>query len=141
MKASNNILISWKPREIKTHGLIDTFAKDCKHEDGCDRWSEIAGDWLDVVKELAALSWLYYGDPRYAHTNQGQDEHSARVKQTFRDSRVQTIKTVIVKDKLICVLPASNHELPLFGVGTDLSVDIHGEERTSTVKNGGKWAH
>lgn len=62
--------------EVDTHRLIDAFAEDGKHEDSCNRWSEVAGDGLDVVKELTTLGFLHHGDPRNAHTNQEHDEHS-----------------------------------------------------------------
>lgn len=62
--------------EVETHGLIDTFAEDGEHEDSRNGWCEVAGDGLDVVKELTALGGLHHRDPCYAHTNQGQDKHS-----------------------------------------------------------------
>lgn len=62
--------------EVETHRLIDTFAEDGKHEDSCDGRREVAGDRLDVVKELTTLGCLHHRDPCYAHTNQGQDKHS-----------------------------------------------------------------
>lgn len=40
-----------------------------------------------------------------------------------------------IKKKLKQFLPASNHEFSLFGARTDLSIDVHSEESTSTVKN------
>lgn len=62
---------------MKTHLLIDTFAEDSEDEDGCDWWSEVTGDGLDVVEELAALGRLHDGDPRYAHPDEDQDKNSA----------------------------------------------------------------
>lgn len=62
---------------LETHRLVDTFAEDAEDEDSCDRRCEVAGDGLDVVKELTALGRLHHGDPGYAHSDQGQDEQSA----------------------------------------------------------------
>lgn len=47
MKCENKDMI-----EVETYSFIDTFAEDGKHEDSCNRWCEVAGDGLDVVKEL-----------------------------------------------------------------------------------------
>lgn len=41
--------------EMETHRLIDPFAEDGKHEDGRNGRREVAGDGLDVIKELATL--------------------------------------------------------------------------------------
>lgn len=62
---------------MKTHWLVDTFAEDSEDEDGCYRWSEVTGDGLDVVEELATLGRLHDGDPRYAHPDEDQDKNSA----------------------------------------------------------------
>lgn len=62
---------------METHRLVDTFAEDGEDEDGRDRRSEVTGDGLDVVEELAALGGLHDGDPRYAHPDEDQDENSA----------------------------------------------------------------
>lgn len=41
--------------DLETHRLIDTFAEDGEHEDRCNGRCEVAGDGLDVVKELTTL--------------------------------------------------------------------------------------
>lgn len=50
MKCVNKVMI-----EVETHSLVNTFAEDGKHEDSCNGWCEVAGDGLDVVKELTTL--------------------------------------------------------------------------------------
>lgn len=62
---------------VQTHCLVDTFAEDGENEDSCNRWSEVTGDGLDVIEELAALGRLHDGDPGYAHPDEGQDENPA----------------------------------------------------------------
>lgn len=57
--------------------LIDAFAENGENEDGRNRWSEVAGDGLDVIEELTTLGGLHDGDPRDAHPNEGEDKNSA----------------------------------------------------------------
>lgn len=59
-----------------THSLIDTFEKNGKQEDSCNRWGKVTGDGFSVDKELTTLGSLHHRNPCYAHTNQGQDKHS-----------------------------------------------------------------
>jgi hypothetical protein len=60
---------------METHRLIDTLTEDGEHEGGCDGRGQVAGDGLDVVEELAALSRLDHRDPRYTHPDQNQDKY------------------------------------------------------------------
>ena len=62
---------------VTTHCLVDTFAEDGKNEDSCNGWSQVTGDGLDVIEELAALGRLHDGDPGYAHPDEDQDENPA----------------------------------------------------------------
>lgn len=46
-----------------SHRFIDPLDKHSQEEDGSDRGSQIAGDGLDVIKQLTALCRLHHGDP------------------------------------------------------------------------------
>lgn len=76
--------------ETCTHGLIDALAEDGEDEDGRHGGREVAGDGLDVVKELTALRRLHDGDPRYAHPNQNQDEDSTRTNKRGDEAQRET---------------------------------------------------
>uniref|UniRef100_A0A2D4MGW3 Uncharacterized protein n=1 Tax=Micrurus spixii TaxID=129469 RepID=A0A2D4MGW3_9SAUR len=92
--------------------LIDSLAEDGQEEDGGNGWAQVAGDGLDVVKELPALRRLDHGHPGNADTNQAQYEQ-----------------------------PANDHELPLLGGGAYFGVDVHGEEGAGAIKDGSEGAH
>lgn len=62
---------------VKTHCLVDAFAEDGENKDSCDRRSQVTGDGLDVIEELAALGGLHDGDPGDAHPDEDQDENPA----------------------------------------------------------------
>lgn len=49
-----------------TYRLSDPLAEDGQKEEGCDGWGQVAGDGLDVVKELPAIGALDDGDPEDA---------------------------------------------------------------------------
>lgn len=46
--------------------LIDTPPEDGHDEDSSDGRSQVAGDGLDVVKQLSTVGWLDNGDPQDA---------------------------------------------------------------------------
>lgn len=48
---------------VSSHHFIDPLDKHSQEEDWGDRRSQVARDWLDVIKQLTALSRLNNGDP------------------------------------------------------------------------------
>lgn len=54
---------------ICTYLLIDPLAEDAKQEDSSNGRSQIAGNWLNIIKELPTLSWLYHRNPGNADAN------------------------------------------------------------------------
>lgn len=67
-----------------THWFIDSLAENGEGEDSGNGRSQITGDGLNVVEELAALSRLNDGDPCDTHADQKQHEHPARMNRHLR---------------------------------------------------------
>ena len=61
-----------------THRFCDPLAEDGQQEEGSDGRGQVAGDRLDVVKELPAVGDLDDGDPEDADDDQEHHKHSAR---------------------------------------------------------------
>lgn len=58
--------------------FVDPLDEHGQDEDGGDGRSQVAGDGLDVVKELAALSCLHHGDPADTDGYDAQHPHPAQ---------------------------------------------------------------
>lgn len=58
-----------------THRLCDPLAEDGQQEEGGDGRGQVAGDRLDVVKQLPAVRALDDGDPEDADDDQKHHEH------------------------------------------------------------------
>lgn len=52
-----------------TYLLIYSLAEDGKQEDSSNGRSQVAGNRLNVIKELPALSWLHHRNPGDADAN------------------------------------------------------------------------
>lgn len=61
---------------MTSHRFIDPLDKHSQEEDGGDRGSQIAGDGLDVIKQLTALGRLHHGDPADADSYNAQNPDS-----------------------------------------------------------------
>lgn len=72
-----NPLLCRERQEDCTHGLCDPLAEDGQQEEGSDGWSQVAGDSLDVVKELPTVGALDDGDPEDADDNQERHKQPA----------------------------------------------------------------
>lgn len=57
-----------------TYLFIDSLAENSQQEDSPNGWPQVAGDRLDVIKELSTLSRLHDGHPGDADGNQQEHE-------------------------------------------------------------------
>lgn len=62
--------------QLPSHRFIDPLNKHGQEEDGGDRRGQVAGDRLDVVKQLTALSRLDNRDPTDTHCHDAQHPDS-----------------------------------------------------------------
>lgn len=86
-----------------SHRFIDPLNKHSQEEDGGDRGSQIAGDGLDVIKQLTALCRLHHRDP--ADTDSYNTQNPDSKDQRKYDSLVnQSISVQFYKPLLFILL-------------------------------------
>jgi hypothetical protein len=76
MSSHNNVTRT--QHTLWPHLLIDPLHKHSQEEDWGDRRGQVAGHWLDVVKQLTALGRLDHRDPADTDGYDDEDPHSER---------------------------------------------------------------
>lgn len=74
---------------VSSHRLIDPLHEHSQEEDGGDGRSQIAGDRLDVIKQLTALSRLHNWDPADADGYDAQNPDSKEERREKKEEMVQ----------------------------------------------------